>query len=451
MRLRWTLFGCALAACGESPAPDASMTSDGGHDAGALVDAARSDAGSDAGPPRCGEGLEWPNEESSAASDPWIVEHHDELETMRPRVLALNFVNGQSNAQMESMIGSIATAMREATRPHGAGCPFLELEIARSVDLTDQVPPEGWPYQNSTRFPREEPRDEYWGFDYEQLFDDTFAGYYGYEDPDVPGRYLTLCELSERGLVHEVWLYASADVPDASAAELLGITPFYDGAGNRRTDLGLNRCAGNGCFDTEDQIPLSCTRTLRIGFVNYTRGVGCYMESYGHAIEGIANNGMTRPYFSRYFRELAGFDLDVRFGLARTSSWYSCGYSKTPCLTYPTPTSATFDTGEEAGSIDPYVPVCGNAHFPPNARGHYDIVNDAPVMSTCRDYRRGSDGGEDRAVPITSADWSEYGTLAPDCTGAWAVYWWQSFPNVDRRAIADDGAPMKNWWPFLFY
>ena len=82
---------------------------------------------------------------------------------------------------------------------------------------------------------------------------------------------------------------------------------------------------------------------------------------------------------------------------------------------------------------------------------HYDIVNDAPVMSTCAGYRRGEADGRDLAVPISAADWASYRDLAPDCTGAWAVYWWQSFPGLGNAAIDQDGQPMKNWWPFLFY
>lgn len=72
-------------------------------------------------------------------------------------------------------------------------------------------------------------------------------------------------------------------------------------------------------------------------------------------------------------------------------------------------------------------------------------------MSTCRDYRRGSDAGSDRAQLVSADAWSAYGSLAPDCTGAFAVWWWQSFPSVDRRAIDAEGQPMRNWWPFLFY
>jgi hypothetical protein len=35
--------------------------------------------------------------------------------------------------------------------------------------------------------------------------------------------------------------------------------------------------------------------------------------------------------------------------------------------------------------------------------------------------------------------------------GRWVVYWRQNMPGLDNTALDDDGHPMKNWWPFLFY
>ncbi|HJL17974.1 MAG TPA: hypothetical protein RMH99_20075 [Sandaracinaceae bacterium LLY-WYZ-13_1] len=444
MTRRWTIGAAALGwllACGE---PEASTDAGAGEvDAG--PDAPRDGgAGADGGAPE----VAWPNEEAPATSDPWIVAHHDEIALMRPRVLALNFVNRRTNAEMEAHVEDIFAAIREATRPHGEGAPFLEYELARAVDLTDESPPADWPYRNSTRYPREDPPTGRWGFDYGALFGEAFAAHYGFEDPDAPGEYLTLCELSERGLVHEVWVYGDADVPDVAAAEILAFTPEYDASG-ARVEGAWDTCAGNGCFDSDDFIPETCTRTLRIGWVNHTRGVGCYLESIGHGIEGLALRN-SRPYLQPYFRELAGFDLDDRYGLP-VQSWYECTYDD-DCLRYPTPSSVEYtDAGGFDGTIDPYDPICGNAHWPPNARRHYDVTHPGEVLTTCRDWRRGSDGGEDRAELVSAADWAEYEALAPDCTGAFAVWWWQSFPSVDRQAIDDDGQPMHNWWPYLFY
>ena len=68
--------------------------------------------------------------------------------------------------------------------------------------------------------------------------------------------------------------------PFGGAAEILGIQPYYDSNGNR-LGTSMNRCAGNGCFDPEDNIPASCTNTLRIGFVNNTRARGLLHGEHG--------------------------------------------------------------------------------------------------------------------------------------------------------------------------
>lgn len=396
-------------------------------------------------------GAEWPNPVAPATSDPWLAKNHDAIVRMRPRILALNFVNARPNAEMTALLEKITAAIREATRPHGdrdaSAVPFLEYEIAYAVDLRDASPPSGWKYNNSTLYPREDPVVGQWGFDYEKLFTSEFAALYGIEDPASPGKPLSLCELSEKGLVHEVWIYADADVPDASAAEVLGIQPKYDES-FQKYDVDLNRCAGNGCFDAEDEIPPSCTRTLRIGFVNATRGVGCYMESLSHGIETIGQSDDI-PYFTRYFPEFGGFDLKQRHGLP-FDSWYAC--SEPGCLTYPTTSSVAWKVGGQTGTIDPYVAVCGNAHFPPNGRQHYDVTNPAQVKSSCRGYHTaGGPGSGDPDELVSAADWQKYEGLAGDCDGPFLVWWWQQFPGPNRVAKDLDGKPMKNWWPFLFY
>ena len=115
------------------------------------------DAGPDAGP------VEWPNAVSRANSDPWIAEHHDEIRVMRPRILALNFVNAKSNDEMIADMETLIADIREGSRYHGyedASAPaFLEYEIAYAVDLRDATPPPTWPYRNSTLYPREDPVD----------------------------------------------------------------------------------------------------------------------------------------------------------------------------------------------------------------------------------------------------------------------------------------------------
>lgn len=391
----------------------------------------------------------WPNDESFANSDPWLPEHHGEIDLLQPRVLALNFVNARTMAQMEAQLEEMIDVIAESSCHHGCGDPehmgsprALAYELAYAVDLRDQEPPEDWPYNNSTLYPREDPVEGYWGFDYERLFTEEFAELYGIEDPQDPGQVLDLCELFDRGLVHEVWVYGDADVPDVNAAEILELKPYYD-EDRVRIPGPLNRCAGNGCFDAEDDIP--CDRTVRVAWFNNTRGPGCFLESLSHGFESTgAWNPTLIPYLSRYFIPFSNHDLDVRYGLP-FQSWYAC--DAPGCLSYPDATSVTWQIGDQGGTIDPYDPVCGNVHFMPNGTQHYDLVSPFAVETSCRHFRDGS--GETEV--FTSQQIEELADLAPDCMGPFLVWWRQSFPGRHTDALDDDDNPLLSFWPFIFY
>ena len=89
----------------------------------------------------------------------------------------------------------------------------------------------------------------------------------------------------------------------------------------------------------------------------------------------------------------------------------------------------------------------GNVHFMPNGRWDYDLDNRGAGPFDHRDLAPAG-GGARRGRPTCS---SAYRDLAPDCMGRWVVYWRQNMPGLDNTALDDDGRPMKNWWPFLFY
>jgi hypothetical protein len=389
---------------------------------------------------------EWPNAVSFANSDPWLAEHHDEITVMRPRILALNFVNHKTMEQMQDHMQQAIQAIAEGSRYHGYSDPdapaFLQYELAYAIDLRDKVIPPYYTKRNSTLYPRENPVEGYWGFDYEKLFTAEYTQFYNIPDPANPSRLLSLCELIDRGLVHEVWVYCDGDVPDVGMAEILELKPYYDENRNR-VPGEMNRCAGNGCFDAEDNIP--CNRTVRIGGFNNMRGVGCYLESLSHGMESTGAWSPPIPYLSRYFPNFAGFDLDTRYGLP-FDSWYASsgnGYA----LSYPTESSVTYYVQGKRGTINPYDPICGNVHFAPNGRKHYDLDSPSAVRTSCTHYRDGS-GQTDL---FTRSDFESYLSLAPDCMGGFLIWWRQNMPGLNNTALDDEGNPMLNWWPFLFY
>lgn len=389
----------------------------------------------------------WPNDESRANSDPWLVENHDRIRELRPRLLVLNFLNGLTREQATSKVNALIACLAESSRYHGhsrRNAPaVLKYSVFRQVDLTDPEPlPDDRRLDgNSSLYPRVENwKPGQINFRYGDLFGSKFTAMYKVADPDDPSKLLGLAEMVERGLIHEVWFLAKQGEFGAPF-EATEVKQAYGADFSKLPDKFVQ--AGNGGTDEQPFIG----RSLRILFINAERGPGCAMESLGHALEGTANSNAI-PYFSRYFREYAGFDLDQRFGLP-FNSLYARGDTK---LAYPNPTTMTYKWQGEERKLTNYVPVGGNAHFPPNGRSDYDLDNPAPVLSTIEHYRlRDGKNGQDRSDRWTPKRFAAYRELASDCMGPWLVYWRQNMPGFGNNARDDDGKPMKNWWPFLFY
>jgi len=134
---------------------------------------------------------------------------------------------------------------------------------------------------------------------------------------------LGLCEAIDKGLVHEIWVYGDADVPDVSAAEILEQKPVYD-ENRQRVPGQMNRCAGNGCFDPRTSSP-ALAPCASPG--STTPGAGLLLESLSHGLESTGGSPTGPiPYLRRYFIPFASFDLDTRYGLP-FRSWYVCPYT----------------------------------------------------------------------------------------------------------------------------
>lgn len=387
----------------------------------------------------------WPNQISSANSDIWLRQHHDQITQLRPRILALNFVNGRSMSEMRDQLAEAINMFAEGSRYRGyrnpLAYPFIQYQLVATADFRDRQVPENWSYRNSTAYPRENPQQGAWSFDYAQLFTPEFAEVYNIHDRST-GKLLGLCELFEQGVINEVWIYGDADISEeVDAAEILERKPFYDQVGNR-IDQPMTLCAGNGCFD-EDEV--NCRNTVRIAWFNNTRGPGCFIHSLSHGIERMATSGAV-PYLKPYFSEFAGFDFQERYDLPFPSWYHRCPVDET-CLSYPSETSVEFRLPQQRGRIEDSDPVCGNVHFPPNATKHYDDESSSTVQTSCVHYRDGSG----TKTPFTTAVFQRYQEIAPDCQGPWIVWWWQNFPGYNNNSRDDDNQPMHNWWPYLYY
>jgi hypothetical protein len=395
------------------------------------------------------EGYIWPNAFSKANSDEWLRLHHNEIRQMRPRVLVLNFVNGLSTDEARRRAEAVAACLRESSRYHGykkQDTPvFLDYQIAKVVDFTDEapLPEEDRKDGNSTQYPR--PSDWKPGmvnFQYSALFSDAFTQHYRMTDTDNPNRPLSLGELLAKGMVHEVWILAlqgnfgapvrCAEVKQAYSAELRKIPGKYLQAGS----------------GAAEDLPFP-GRSLRVLHINPERGAGCALESLGYALEGLYR-AQAVPYFSRYFAEFAGFDFKTRYKMPFNSFYEREGGTE---LTYPEHGGLIYTRKGERFRVSNYIAAGGNVHFCPAARREFDIFqNPTTVPSTIENYRlRNGLDGNDKVEPWSIQRFQRFQSLAPDCSGAWMVYWRQNMPGYGTKAKDDAGKPMKNWWVFLFY
>jgi hypothetical protein len=385
--------------------------------------------------------VEWPNAESKANSDAWISANHDRISVMRPKFLVINFSNRAKTGQVSRMTRDLIAVLAGASRYHGyadSNAPaFLQYEVFKEVDLRDQS---GEP--NSKLIPLKPGVTNDFNVRYSAFFEEAFAQLIGVKDSGGSGRYLRLDELVDRGMVHEVLLFCEGEGP-AKAYEVVELKPRYDENFQRIPNSWVQ--AGNG----GDREQKWTGRSLRIGFVNASRGIGCYLESLSHGMEGTATSAAI-PYFSKHFKRYAGLDLKDRWGVP-FKSFYELPYGK-EVVRYPSPDRAVVQWRGGEIVLSNYVAEGGNVHWPPNGRQHYDLANTNAVMSTIEDWMIGSGpGGKDIARPWSNSAFAQYRKLAPDCDGPWLVYWRQNMPGLRNKQRDEAGVPMKNWWPFLFY
>ncbi len=395
----------------------------------------------------------WPNRACFRASEPWLLENHERIRQMRPRVLVLNFANDADMASVRKQTEGFIKAIGESSRYHGYKNPdapaFLRYEAVQYVDLRDEHPPENMAKRNSSRYPKKKDGGNDFSFDYSALYGDEFAKHYNFKDPKDPDRYLNLHELIRRGLVHELWFYAVHVYEDGwPAFEVAELKQYYDE--KLRPIEGRHGASGNGGED--DTLPWS-GHSFKVYFFNPHRGVGCQLENFAHGLEGVSNHDAIK-YHTPYFREFAELNLDQRFGLP-FNSLYAMPYDKTgddAPVSYPTKESMKIVWRGKTYNVEDYINMGGNAHWPPGGRQQYDLSSPATVHTTLENYRlRNGPDGRDKVTDFNIELVSRYKDVASDCMGRWLVYWHQSMPGLDNKCVDNDGKPMKNWWVYMFY
>jgi hypothetical protein len=392
--------------------------------------------------------LIWPNEVSSKNSDPWLVENHTRIVEMHPRFLIIDFANRFTDEQVMARFNLHKEALMEGSRYHGyknpESKPFMIWEVFKHVSLKD---PPGSPEAvalNSSKMPRRNG-----GIDFGQLFSQTYADLYQVPDPATEGRFMRICDMFNAGMVNDILVAFEKRPPDNNVPEVLELHQVYD-ANDVKIPGRFDQRAGNGSWGPGDvEQVMACGRSVRLNFLEMTGNLTNAMEVLGHNFEHIGQRAM--PRFFAMWKPFANFDMNTRYGTP-FSDWYGGCQTGVECLSYPDNNSVTYMGNL---TISPFNQGCGNAHFPPNARRHYDKANTTEVLSTCENYGLGGGPeGRDLQTPYsvrTLDRWRDtpVGKAMPG--GAWFLYWWQSWPGYDNKARMPDGTPMKNWWVYLYY
>jgi hypothetical protein len=217
---------------------------------------------------------------------------------------------------------------------------------------------------------------------------------------------------------------------------------------------------------------LSCKVSIRIIDFNTSRGVGCHQHAMGHGWERYMDT-QALPILRKQAARFLNWDLNTRV--------------MAPFSTSTAPATATARSSPTASSGSPTSTRCRQQRGARvRHRGHvgrlrqrallrehdgtysYDANTPDPmVLSSCEHYGM-HDGanGKDMTTPYTNkmTDDSRQRAAAGPCTSGSHLLLDRGrlrrprhvvpvpeLPSYGTTAKNDDGTPMHNWWPYLFY
>lgn len=388
---------------------------------------------------KMGAYLPWPNHTSTANSDPWLAQNHQQITLMNPNLLVINYNN--QPAKSYAFVFDFIEAIKTSSTYHGysdrAASPFLHYYVNKLIDQSDLLPTADWAHKYSTRTPLTNSK----AFDVGALFSPAYASVLNYRDGAHNGPYLDLCTLFERGIINEVWVLASDEL---TCGPYIRKQNYDDD--NLPKQNSFDSCVGVGCTTG-----ISCNVTTRIVVLDpESNAVGCSLKQGGREFIDLRR---PIPYLDRMLTSYFNLDFDQRFGVKFKGWGDLCDPHGGPCITYQNATHASgnYDDGTP-WNISPLLQGCGTPDYPPNARAKDDFMNTFEVQSRCEHYGMGDAiDGSDIPNLFSAKQVITLNQTYPGCGGGWQIYWRQNLPGLFNQTKLDGSQPMRNFWPFLFY
>jgi hypothetical protein len=386
-------------------------------------------------------GLIWPNPSAPANSDPILSQQHDQISQLQPVVLLLNFSDAYTMAQTQALVTKHVNVLNIASSFHKYKGVNSQPAVAYNAKYIVMAGQAAKPV-NGTSF-------NYNGLNTQAFADNVLK----IQDPANPGPNLTLCQLFEKGIIHEVWCMVK-DGENPKCGETQEAKQVYDANDNKVAGKFVS--ASNG----DNITGLGCKVTVRITDFNPGRGTGCHQHALGHGWERYMDAGAV-PALKKQAARFLNWDLNTRVGAPFSNFYSACNTTSaqsTDCMTWPSMINIVSSTSAKVSfNIADMSGGCGNAHYYPNTTGNYSYDATTPdpmVLSSCENYgMHNGTGGKDLTTPFTNAMTDTlFGSMEDDdCGGHGTAYIYENFPGPGTTAMNDDGTPMHNWWVYLFY
>ena len=206
---------------------------------------------------------------------------------------------------------------------------------------------------------------------------------------------IDICDLVDNHDVREVWIFKLSANPTHAHPEFYIASPTFDHAA---VMTWLKTAA-----------PI-CNKTYNI-VVHDTERFDLLLHAWYHSFEATLKNV-----------DEDNFDLWA----GPCEPYYNC---------YP--------GGADAGTVG----RCGNVHIPPNGRSHYDLLNETPAPSDCKDFNPDGPGGYGQISQISCHEWNCNGEMTIESNSTVNFVRWnlQNLPGLGNT-ITRGGVPYRNWW-----